>query len=91
MQLILYWIVLFLFPWVFIWSFFWVTNWKYIKQYIVANILLALTYASFINYLSHNDLDGWGVVIFSFLALYCHFITGILAALFIKKKYLQRS
>ena len=91
MQLVLYWTLLFLFPWAFLWSFSWVAHWKYIKQYIVANLLVALAYAFLINYLTRNDLDGWGVVIFSFLAVYSHLIIGILAALFIKKMYLQRS
>ena len=90
MLLISYWVLLFVFPWAFIWSFFWLSSWKYIKLYIAFNISVFFVYALTINHLSRNNLDGWGVVLFSFLAVYTHFIIGTTTAFLIEKMYLQK-
>ncbi len=89
MTLVAYWILLFVFPWAFLWSFFWLSRWAYIKQYIAVNVAVVLTYTTFIYYLTNRDSDGWGVVIFGFLAVYIHFLVGVTTALFIKKVYLK--
>lgn len=57
--------------------------------YLLINGLLAVLYAVLINYLTRNDLDGWGVAIFSYIAVYSHCLVGTGVSILIRRKYLQ--
>ncbi len=91
MALILYYFLLISLPVTFIWSFFFLKSWRHFRWYVAINILLLLIYTPIIKYMCRNDLDGWGVAIFSIMAYYGHFVIAILTALTIKFVYIDRN